>query len=96
MTDCKLDDDGDLDIQDGDLVITESTMQHQKSIIWASKGHYKHAPQLGVGLQNYINESGGTNRLASTIRQELEKDGMQVESVSIKSGAVTINAEYPS
>jgi hypothetical protein len=95
MNDFRIDDDGDLDIDGGDLVSTESTAQHQKSIIWAGKAHFKHAPSIGVGLLSYLNESGGSNKLASAIRQELERDGMTVEAVSIKAGAVTINANYP-
>jgi hypothetical protein len=95
MNDFRIDADGDLDISGGDLISTESTRQHQSSIIWAGKGFYKHAPALGVGLQNYLNEHGSYTSLANSIRKELERDGQEVTSVQISNGNVTINAEYP-
>jgi hypothetical protein len=95
MRDFQIDADGDLDFSGGDLVITESTQQHQKSIIMAGKCWFKHAPTLGVGLTNYLNEHGSYNQLAASIRRECERDGMIVESVQVKNGTVTINAEYP-
>lgn len=96
MNDFAIDDDGDLKVANGDLVVSESTRQHQKSIIIAGKGFVKHAPTLGVGLYKYLNDHGSTARLASSIRQECERDGMIVESVVVRAGTVIINAEYPS
>ncbi len=94
MIDFKIDQDGDLDIQDGDLVLTESTLQHQSDIIWAGKGWWHFAPSLGVALQEYINEGGSSTSLMRVIRQELERDGANVESVSVSQEGIQIDAHY--
>jgi hypothetical protein len=85
----------DLAIENGDLVLTESSLQHQADIINAEKGWWHHSPALGVGLQSYLNESGTAPGLVASIRQELERDGMSVQSVAIDFDGITINATYP-
>lgn len=94
MNDFKIDESGDLIISGGDLLDTQSTLQHQADIIWAEKGWWKHAPSLGVGLQGYINENGTAPGLMRAIRQELERDGMTVESVAIQGDGIKIEANY--
>lgn len=95
MTDFKIDENGDLDISGNDLVTTESTLQHQADIIWSEKGWWHFTAPLGVGLQQWLNESGTSPSLARVIRQELERDGQSVESVSINQDGIIINATYP-
>lgn len=94
MIDFKCDDAGDLVIENGDLVLTESTLQHQKDIVWAGKAWYHHAPTLGVDLQSYLNESASAPGLVRVIRQELEKDGMTVNSIAFGDGDINIDAIY--
>jgi hypothetical protein len=95
VIDFKLTETNDLAIANGDLVLTESTLQHQADIINAEKGWWHHAAALGVGLQSYLNESGTAPGLVASIRQELERDGMSVQSVAIGVDGITINATYP-
>lgn len=94
MTDFKLNSQGDLAIANGDLVLTEATLQHQADIMWAEKGWWHHTPSLGVGLQSYLNDNAEAPGLVASIRQELERDGLTVESVAIGFDGITINAEY--
>lgn len=94
MTDFKTDEAGDLVISGGDLVYTDSTEQHQADIIYSEKGWLKFTPSLGVGLLQYVNETGTAPGLAGIIREELERDGMTVEAVSINQDGITINAKY--
>lgn len=54
-TDYLLDDDGDLRIEDGDLVVGYSDHQHAKDILLASPGHWRQWPTLGVNYQSYVN-----------------------------------------
>lgn len=94
MTDFKIDENGDLDIQGGDFVVVESTLQHQSDIIWAEKAWFKNSPSLGAGLQSFLNESGSAPGLMRTIRQELERDGMKVNSISLDNDNINIDGEY--
>lgn len=95
MIDFKIDENGDLDLNTGDLVLSESSLQHQADIIWAGKGWWHFSPTLGVGLQDWLNESGSSPSLVRVMRQELERDGMQVDSISISAEGIKINAKYP-
>lgn len=74
--------DGDVDLQAGDILYTESTGQHQRDILLAGKGHYKETPETGVGVMEYINDSG-TGNLLRSIRKEFTRDGMKVTKVSM-------------
>jgi len=94
VNDFKIDDTGDLVIKDGDLVVTESTLQHQADIIWAEKAWFKGAPALGAGLQSYLNDAGSAPGLLRSIRQELERDGMAVNSISFANDNINIDASY--
>jgi len=95
MTDFTLDDSGDLKILGNNLVAADSTLQHQADIIWSEKSWWHFAPALGVGLQQWLNESGTSPGLVRVIRQELERDGMNVETVGIGDDGIKINATYP-
>ncbi len=94
MIDFKLDENGDLDLSANGLASQESTLQHQADIIWAEKGWWHFSPTLGVGLQQYLNESDTFPGLVQVIRQELERDGLSVESVSIGVDGINIEAQY--
>lgn len=94
MIDFKVNDLGDLAIENGDLALTESTLQHQADILWAEKAWWHHTPSIGVGLQSYLNDNAEAPGLVASIRQEMERDGQTVESVAIGADGITINSEY--
>jgi hypothetical protein len=94
MTDLKIDETGDLAMQSGDLVSTESTLQHQADIIWSEKSWWHFSPLLGVGLQRFINEVGTSPGLVRVIRQELERDGATIETISITQDGINVEAFY--
>ena len=89
MIDIQHTSDGDLDLSTGDVLYGESTAQHQRDILLAGKGHYKEAPETGVGVMEYINDSDAGNLLRS-IRKEFTRDGMKVTRLSMDN----IAAEY--
>lgn len=87
---------GDLLVSAGDLTIGDATEQHQYDIIKADKGHYHHAPNLGVGVDNYLLDQATMPNLDASIRLELERDGMVVDQVDVLlDGSVTVQAYYP-
>ena len=65
--DIGLDNDLDLKIADGDLVITESVMQEVALIISAPQGEFKNEPFIGADLPKHI-RTGATRE---TIRREV-------------------------
>lgn len=93
MIDFKVTETGGVVIENGDLVITESTVQHQKDLIVSEKGWWKFNPTRGVGLNSWLNDTNGRN-LPGVVRSELERDGQQVESISVESGSLKIKASY--
>ena len=95
MLDIKQTANGDVHLETGDLVYSESTEQHQQDILIADKGHYKESPDMGVGILNFLQDNDPEN-LQRTTRKQFVKDGMKVEKISIKQGSVSTTARYES
>lgn len=92
--DILLDENFDLQIANGDLVVGESTYQHQKILIFADKGQFKANPTIGVGSRRYL-ETSKPDELAREIRLEFYGDGMDVKTLSIADNLeIKIDAEY--
>lgn len=76
------------------LVVGKSLYQNQFIILKSHKGELKEYPVLGVGFSDVTNDNdmAGWN---SEIKQQLEKDGMQVKSVKVDRHLnVEIEASY--
>ena len=87
---------GDILIENGELVIGDSTDQHTNDLITAEKGWYKHAPRRGVGVVNFTNDDDNLSGLTAAIRFELTEDGQNVEYVTIQpNGNLAIQTSYP-
>ena len=94
MIDLLLTDDFDLDIQNGDFVIGDSTKQNQQCILLATQGEYKEHPEVGVGMINHILEDDIQQMLINAQRQ-FEHDGMIVNTLeSDENGNLLIDATY--
>lgn len=84
----------DLLIANGDLVIGESTLQHQRHLLIAEKGEYKENPTVGVGIYGFLLDDN-VEDMMRTVVQEFSKDGMLVDSVKLNNdGKLAIDAEY--
>lgn len=70
----------DLEIKAGDLVLAESTEQHQKHILLANKGEYKQFPELGVGIMNMLAGEDATAFLIEA-KRNFEYDRMRVKEI---------------
>lgn len=77
MQDLLTDETGDLGIQGGDLLLGFSDLQHQEHLLVAQKGMYKQFPDVGVGIENFLKDSG-IDEMLTEIRAEFIKDGMTV------------------
>lgn len=94
MNDVLLDQDNDLRIENGDLVIGDGTLQHQNHIILAEKGEYKESPEIGVGIRTELNNEN-PRELLTKVRRNFEYDGMEVNTLTIsKNGNIVIDAAY--
>lgn len=93
MKDILLNEDFDLLIENGDLVIGESTNQHQQLLLLTKKGDWKENPTVGVGLAGYLKDDADSDLLGA-IRTEFEKDGMTVNSIELKNEDFIIDAHY--
>ncbi|MEI2758964.1 MAG: oxidase [Bacteroidia bacterium] len=85
VKDILIDADYDLVIKDGDLVIGESTDQHQLCILLANKGQYKQFPDVGVGINEFLQDEVDLGDLSSEINEQFEKDGMRITSLKLES-----------
>lgn len=93
MTDILLDNAGDLMIVGGDLVIGESTVQHQQLLLVSHKGEWKQYPKVGVGIDDFLNDDT-TNAMMNEITHQFELDGMKVKSTNTINDKLYIEANY--
>lgn len=94
MDDFLLDENNDLLLKDGDLVIGNATLQHQNHIILAEKGEFKNAPEIGAAVRSHLNNEN-PRELLREIRRNFEYDGMKVNSLKVATnGNLLIDAEY--
>lgn len=92
MKDYKQQRDGDLDLTTGDLLVAESTCQHQRDLLYSDKGHIRQKPEAGVGAVNYIMDNDPEGLLRAT-RKEFTADGMKVRKVAFSAHSNDLNVE---
>ena len=80
-------------IADGDLAVGESLGQTEQLLLLTAKGEWKQTPTAGVSLVNYI-ESHDESGMCREIREQLERDGIRVRSLSIEDGRLNIDASW--
>ena len=85
--------DGDLYIENGDLVIAESDLQHQEDILRSDKGHNKEFPLMGVGLEEFLNDDNIIG-MVNEVRRQFKADGMTVNNVLYSLGKLEVDANY--
>ncbi len=93
MLDFLIDNDNDLAIEDTDLVIGRSDEQHQELLLMTNKGEWKEKPTMAVGLAGYLKDDD-VNAALAEIKQEFERDGMEVKYVGFNNDKIEINASY--
>ena len=93
MTDILLDTDGDLKIENGDLVLGYSDTQHQNLLLVTFKGQWKEKPTMGVGAAGFLKDED-VQGLAAEIKQEFERDGMRVNKIEVTTENIKVDAAY--
>jgi hypothetical protein len=93
-TDLLLDDDFDLLLQGGDLVVGESTQQHQQLLLLTAKGEWREFPTRGAHLRARLLDDQPVGSLNGQIKREFTADGMRVERIRVSQGQVKVDANY--
>lgn len=77
-------------IQDGDLVIGESTRQHQEILLLVEKGELRQHPLSGVGIRNEMLDDNPA-AVRAEVKRQFELDGMRI--LELKGSAARLNIE---
>ena len=89
-----LTEDFDLKFSNGDFSIEESTEQHVFLVLGSAEGHWKQSPLIGTRIIDALHGPKSYD-LAGRIKQQLELDGMRVDSVLFDAnGELDIDGEY--
>jgi hypothetical protein len=82
-------------LEEGDLVIGESTAQHKRSLLTSGLGWYRHDPLAGVGAFNWLDDEVGDVGLEQKIVEQFERDGLVVKYVEILAdGSINEESSY--
>ena len=94
MTDFLLDENGDLDLTNGDLNLGYSDNQHQEHILLANKGEFREFPEIGVGIDKMLSDDDYIPVLIE-MKKNLEYDGMKIKNIKIDdNGNLDIDGSY--
>lgn len=93
MKDIKLTDDYDLEIENGDFVISNSDERHIEHLLISKQGEWKNSPLTGCDIQKAQN-GGITRMLDRHIRIQMEADGFQLEKLTINPQGIQIQGDY--
>lgn len=82
----------DLCVKNKALQVGETNEQRQYLILQTQPGEWKEFPTLGVGIENYTNETD-YSALKYSIRENLKADGLKVTKLEITDNKLTLEAE---
>jgi hypothetical protein len=83
----------DLSVKNGTLEIGEVDYQNINLILRAHEGEFKGYPKLGVGIE-YILLDHDFPRFRRKITEQLESEGMRINSLSVNAEKVAVDANY--
>jgi hypothetical protein len=86
MKDILLDKNGELQVQNSDIVIDEGTQQSVHYVIISQKGEFKAAPSLGFGIDGWLKRAGQTDNVKQAFKRDLE---VELRSVGYGDATVT-------
>jgi hypothetical protein len=82
-TDLLLKANGDLPIDTtGLMTVGPSDLQHQKDMFNAHPGEWKQYPFNGIGISKYLKSNDGQATLRNQARQQLQRDGYVIKSLT--------------
>lgn len=81
MQDFLLNDSNELIIRNGDLAISESTIQEVALVLELNQGELKSDPILGPNLFRHINAKGNKSTIETKVRLHLARDGKDYDKI---------------
>lgn len=93
--DLALDSEGDLLIENGDILFVESDDSHVRSILFSAKGNWRFQAIVGVDLDSFVNAVGylAQEGLRQRIQNQLDYDGFRVDQIQFQSNKIQIRAK---
>lgn len=88
-----LDDTNDLQIANGDVVLNDSTQQDINLLLTTKKGEWKQNPLVGANIQEYLKQRNGLSGALQEVRQQLQQDGLRINTAKISGSNLNIDAE---
>lgn len=88
-----LDENNNLQIVDGSVVIGSNILQSQRIIIEAAKGEIKEDPLLGAGIAQYLDDDDPAEMLRE-VRVNLRRDGQKVKICRMNGDELQISSKY--
>lgn len=85
MTDFFMDSEGNVVLD-----VVPSTLQHQREVVLADKGHHRFAPVLGVGIRSLLNDRTQTTALSLSVRTECNRAGLPPVTISVVGDTITL------
>lgn len=85
--------DYDILVQEGSTAIGDVQPQNKALIIVSNPGEWKQHPELGVGIEGWINDDNPGN-LRAEIKRHLKSDGFKVDKVTLENGQLDVSANY--
>lgn len=92
-TDILFNNDGDINLDGGDIHFGDSTEQHKYDMLLSRKGDIRRTPAVGVGVLDFAKDDD-VNDMSREIRVQLSKDGMTVNSIAMSGTIITIDGNY--
>lgn len=80
-------------IEQGSLVLGETTAQNQALLLRSHRGEFKENPALGLGISDMLLDNDLLYQ-RQRIREALELDGQSVYSIKITARQIIIDAQY--
>jgi len=91
MIDILLNEQHDIAIANGDLVLGDARVQQQQVLLLSKKGDFKQYPTTGIGIQQYINDDEPA-KMVSDVVSQFTADGILVNKVAFENGQLIIDA----
>ncbi len=82
--DLLLDENKDIKIENGDLIIRDSFIQEVGLIIESSKGEWKNEPLIGADLKRLLQTKTDNSKTQQQIRLALEQDNKKLKEILFK------------
>ncbi len=88
-----LDKDGDIRIENSDLIIGDTFNQEVNLILNSSKGEWKNEPLVGANLKELLKTKQNNDKAAQYIRIALEQDKKRLKNISFEENQFFIDVE---